>query len=1030
MSDIIHKIGLDRVASTLFRLLGLRAEDSRKLWIMMPVFYFAGIAELLNYTAFMALFNQRFGVQFLPLIYLVEAAIMPLEGWLLAKLAERLAKAKLMNTLYIVMTALLLFNGLVLLAFKLGGLNLQWYYPILFLTSNFVVRQLTLLLWSTAFDLCPTQQAKRLMPIFVGSATVGGITAGFIAQQVGHWLGTEMVYILGPLFLIIGLFNFRKAIAKYLVPLTLKNDKRTAPVDIMAKDDTSTTAGTYWKQIVKSPFLLCAVGLMTLMPALYFLMEYQYFTTTEAAFPVERDLTAYYGMIITIQFTASLILQMFSGRLMNWMGASNMLLAISVIFIGGFALSALFLGTPSGLPVVSGAFALFYILLYYTAEPCYQLFFKMLPIHQRDGIRYVAQGVAASGGIMLGALLSLLHSGGWLALPAVAVIGVCVAVVLIAVAWFGRNLYIKELVKSVQSFQTDLSEIAISFLGGMRSTKMLQGVLEHLDDPNDDVRELALEMIGKTKDSSYLPRLVELIHDKNPRIRIAALRAMSLQGATIQELVQVAAFLDDDEAAVRVECVGLIAKAGHLQSQAHFFIRLKLLDSHPQVVAEAVKALYELGSEESFSACDEAIIKLLDNGGEWAVYGCRTVADLGLASYTDWVMSLLDDHRPAVKVAAVECLGKLRYDDSIAFLLSLYPMADQELRRTIHQALIEIGDKGIMALTEGLQHPQTLIWDACVSALAHLLPEAKIREVLIDSCIERMQSSTKEKELSGAISRLGMEGLADLAEQRYKEICLALCDAAWSVLAQLTDEHIVSVVRESVQDEDEEIRENALEVLAEGLGDRRLAYALLDMLRGGSEAGGGSDAEEPRAVVERALQGSDDWMCDIAKHALSRGEQEDMSSDQKLLTMLDKVIFLKQVSLFSDVSVDELGLIAGITQEEVYPDQTFLLRQGETNASMYLIVDGNVELSSKSSSGWEGTIGVLGEKQAFGETTALDQAESTITAQAIFDDVRVLALKGDNLARLVRLYPEIGIGLLHASSARVRMLEAMLMKMA
>lgn len=97
---------------------------------------------------------------------------------------------------------------------------------------------------------------------------------------------------------------------------------------------------------------------------------------------------------------------------------------------------------------------------------------------------------------------------------------------------------------------------------------------------------------------------------------------------------------------------------------------------------------------------------------------------------------------------------------------------------------------------------------------------------------------------------------------------------------------------------------------------------------------------------------------------------------------------------------------------------------------MYLIIEGNVELSNETGVGETVTIGVLGPKQPFGETTALDGSPSSITAQVIFDEVRVLALQGESLSRLVRLYPEIGIGLLHASSARVRLLENMLLKMA
>jgi hypothetical protein len=292
-----------------------------------------------------------------------------------------------------------------------------------------------------------------------------------------------------------------------------------------------------------------------------------------------------------------------------------------------------------------------------------------------------------------------------------------------------------------------------------------------------------------------------------------------------------------------------------------------------------------------------------------------------------------------------------------------------------------------------------------------------------------MLQSRHERELPIALLELGMKDISELAEQRCEEIHKALCEGAWSILSKLADERVIVSLREIVQDDNDEVRENGMEVLAEGLGDRKLSAALLELLKRDEEAWN-RGKEAPMSVVDRALNWSDEWFRDIAGYVKSKGEQQDMSEERKELTMLDKVIFLKQVSLFSDLSVDELGHIAGIAQEEVHSDLTYLLRRGERNSTMYLIIEGNVELSSETPDGGGGTIGVLGPKQVFGETTALDQSPSAVTAQAIFDDVRVLALQGEGLARLVRLYPEIGIGLLHASSARVRLLENMLLKMA
>ena len=146
------------------------------------------------------------------------------------------------------------------------------------------------------------------------------------------------------------------------------------------------------------------------------------------------------------------------------------------------------------------------------------------------------------------------------------------------------------------------------------------------------------------------------------------------------------------------------------------------------------------------------------------------------------------------------------------------------------------------------------------------------------------------------------------------------------------------------------------------------------------------------------------------------------------MNRLNKVVFLKQVPYFSDLSLEELGLIAGVAEEETISDEDILLKRGEPQSAMYVIVEGNIELTSVSAAGWEGTIGVLGPGDVCGVTSALDGSPSTVTAQSLLGDARVLKLSGDDVSRLVRLYPEIGIGLLRASFARIRLLEEMMMR--
>jgi len=141
--------------------------------------------------------------------------------------------------------------------------------------------------------------------------------------------------------------------------------------------------------------------------------------------------------------------------------------------------------------------------------------------------------------------------------------------------------------------------------------------------------------------------------------------------------------------------------------------------------------------------------------------------------------------------------------------------------------------------------------------------------------------------------------------------------------------------------------------------------------------------------------------------------------------LLDLVLLLKETPLFAGLSVEELGLIAGIARVETWPDGSFLLTEGRQNQTVYLLLAGHIEISARSQSGSEGTIGVMGTKELIGDTSAFDESPSPVSAQVILGDAVVLALEGRELARLCRLYPEIGIGLIRAISARVRRLEQM-----
>ena len=372
-------------------------------------------------------------------------------------------------------------------------------------------------------------------------------------------------------------------------------------------------------------------------------------------------------------------------------------------------------------------------------------------------------------------------------------------------------------------------------------------------------------------------------------------------------------------------------------------------------------------------------------------------------------------------------LGRLQVVANIPRLLEKLPMMDQEMLRTTTQSFIHMGEGAIQPLLGSLPDSPPKRWTSAMTALSALLPDEQVRTVLTDEALMRLSELEAASGYSVSLKQLGQSELAELALRRWREVRSFIIEGVWAVMTKLADEQVVDAIRRAAADEDEEIRSNAWEVLAEGMGERRLSQYLLTVLERGEERISVETDTDAYAILENACQGNDDWWREIAAAALVE-EDVQVGSEQQIMSRLNKVIFLRQVPYFADLSLEELGLIANIAEEHICLDGENLLERGQPNPAMYVIVDGNIELTSISAAGWEGTIGVLGTGDVCGVTSALDSTASTVTAQSLLGDIKVLKLLGEDVSRLIRLYPEIGIGLLRASFARIRLLEEMMMR--
>ncbi|RUS45912.1 cyclic nucleotide-binding domain-containing protein [Cohnella sp. AR92] len=1010
-----------RVLAKLQALFNLRYEDRHKVWIMGSVFFLAGLSEMVNYTSFMALFNSRVGTQYLPWMYLAEAVLMPLEGWAFSFLSQRLSKPRFMVSMYAFFISIGVVNGAVLLLYRMLDLSWLGFYVILFLCSNFVIRQQTLLMWSTAFDLCPTQQAKRVMPVFVLSAILGGIAAGVLTKLLAPLIGPEFLYLIAAGFLLAGLPNFLKSIKQYLLPLTFKREAEEE--DQEERPSTS----YYLKQSLRSPFLMTVIGIMTLMPAVYFLIEYQYFTSAQAVYTDEAELASFYGLMVIVLFCAAFLLQLFAARLIDWLGASNTIFAIAIVFLGSFGFVSLFIDSSWALAAVSTGYCLSYLLLYYFAEPSYQFFFKMLPLKHRDGFRYIAQGVAASAGVLLGSGASMLHTALGVSLTWQAIIGTIMAAVLFLLAWVDRHLYIKELVRYIQIGTTSVKDFMSEFLESMKNDRVKKTLLDQLRHPNETVQQLTIELFASNPDAAAADELLQYAERRGGRSRPEALSAIpasswnSFKGERLEALIR-----DPDEEVRAIVYRRLFASSGWV-SERERWIRKARYDESRLVQAEALRVI-----PPSESLARELRAWLGERNAS-SVLACDIIGERQLKEFYFDVMMCLLEPIPFVRNAAVKTLGRIGDEETATNLGELLIGADLELRAAIEQSFIHIGTAGMPVYHRFLSSPNDEVWRAAVSVINEFGTDKDIHETIVPSCIQKLRELRANRAYVERIREAGQEEWTELARLRSKELTQLLLDTIWTVMLRFGDERSIPQLRRALEGDDEETRDNGLEILSEGLGNAKLSAALLAFYQkqGQPESGKKPNrtAAQPSAEQENLMEAvTDPWLQAIAIKA-GAAEGATALSNWEFLSALDKIVFLKQVPLFQDISIEELGRIASIAHERVYSEGDFLMKQGERASSMFVVVDGHVEIGGENEGGTVGTIGIIGTKQSIGEGGLFDERPSNVSAQVIFDQVRVLEIEGKEAARLVRLYPDVGVGLLRSIGNRLRMMEDMVLKL-
>lgn len=140
---------------------------------------------------------------------------------------------------------------------------------------------------------------------------------------------------------------------------------------------------------------------------------------------------------------------------------------------------------------------------------------------------------------------------------------------------------------------------------------------------------------------------------------------------------------------------------------------------------------------------------------------------------------------------------------------------------------------------------------------------------------------------------------------------------------------------------------------------------------------------------------------------------------------MQRLLALKRIGLFSNLSLEQLEAINQVAEEAEYLPGEIILREGEQGEKLYLLLEGEVEIVKDHGTPHQRTLARMAAVSYFGEMAILDNERRSATCVSS-SHARLLTLDGPSLKALILQMPEISFAIFPTLTARLRTAEARL----
>lgn len=965
-----------------------------------------------------ALFYARFGVEFLPYMYMALGLVSALTSLVITGLLGRLPQQTLHRGFPLTMAAV--FMG----ARASLATEQAWLYPALWLLVYLTWSLQFFMIWGLAGSVFDTRQAKRLFPLLGAGGILGTAAGSLLTKPLVAVVGAENLLLAWPLAFAIGFVLVRR----------LRIAARYAPSRRARQSLTQDLLRGY-RQIGRSPLLRWMSWSALLLGLLLFAVMFPFSKAVVQNFRDENQMAGFLGVFVGLStvsaFVTSLLL---TNRLFGRLGFMGGLLGFPLIYLVGFAA----LAVRPAFVMIAGLRFLQLVWRLGVADTAFQAVFNVVSSSQREPVRAFIDGLPRQAGVILAGVLLLL-SERTLEPVHTYLLGVVASGICLIVLWRARGAYRTALAQALRAGRPQVFFPEEEPFGGFRGdASAVATAVQGVSDPDPVVRRVAAEVLGNLRLPETTHALVAALNDPDPGVRGALLRALAKAQAT-SAILEVARHLQDPEPEVRLRAVESLRDLAGFPRGLRRLLEPLLKDPSPQVRSYTAIVMLKTGEHAGAQA-------VLSTMQEAADPQTRVVALEALASWSsptslELGSNGLRDPYPAVRRAAAAAVAGSGMHQGIALLVGA--LADEELpvREAAAAGLTAYGSPAVEPVLSTLQSP--------ASESGALLA---LRSLPIGEHVDQLGHYAEERR-SQAVRYLDLwDGLrsAPKMDERMELLCNSVRDAAErqarlaiEAMGILNDLPSALLGLDNLQSGDREQRANALEII-EDLGARGFTTPLLRIW--GDSAADGEPKLEPLTYLEQTLHDVDAWIraCGVlvavrhpglaprlkemvnfdpdafvrqtAELAINGGpEMESLPT----ISIMERILLLRRVPLFADLPPAELKQIAAIASELVFESEDVIVEQGEPGDEMYIIAQGQVQVVKKSGAGAAKQLARRGPGEYVGEMSIISH-EPRMASLVAEGEVRMLCIGQKEFEGIIRERPETSLAVMRELIARLR----------